>query len=218
MFRVNLPIRPTRHNFHSAADGQLGGIMKVYREWRISGENEFLISMYPKVKKSLDYCISTWDPRRVGSIEEPHHNTYDIEFWGPDGMHNSFYYGALSAFIRMSEFLDKDVTEYKKLLKKGRKFTETGLFNGEYFIQKIEWRGLNAKDPTVAQSFHSSYSPEAKEILEKEGPKYQYGNGCLSDGVLGSWLSRMCGMEETLNTEKVKSHLLSVHRYILRKI
>ena len=113
VFRVNLPIRPTRHNFHSAADGQLGGIMKVYREWRISGENEFLISMYPKVKKSLDYCISTWDPRRVGSIEEPHHNTYDIEFWGPDGMHNSFYYGALSAFIRMSEFLDKDVTEYK---------------------------------------------------------------------------------------------------------
>lgn len=66
----------------------------------------------------MDYCISTWDPRRVGSIEEPHHNTYDIEFWGPDGMHNSFYYGALSAFIRMSEFLDKDVTEYKKLLKK----------------------------------------------------------------------------------------------------
>ena len=217
VFRANLPIRPTRHNFHSAADGQLGGIMKVYREWRISGENEFLISMYPKVKKSLDYCISTWDPRRVGSIEEPHHNTYDIEFWGPDGMHNSFYYGALSAFIRMSEFLDKDVTEYKKLLKKGRKFTETGLFNGEYFIQNIEWRGLNAKDPTVAQSFHSSYSPEAKEILEKEGPKYQYGNGCLSDGVLGSWLSRMCGMEETLNTEKVKSHLLSVHRYNFKK-
>lgn len=76
---------------------------------------------------------------------------------------------------------------------------------------------MNAKDPTVAQSFHSSYSPEAKEILEKEGPKYQYGNGCLSDGVLGSWLSRMCGMEETLNTEKVKSHLLSVHRYNFKK-
>lgn len=95
VFRANLPIRPTRHDFHSAADGQLGGIMKVYREWRISGDNEFLISMYPKVKKSLDYCISTWDPRRVGSIEEPHHNTYDIEFWGPDGMHNSFCYGAL---------------------------------------------------------------------------------------------------------------------------
>lgn len=217
VFRANLPIRPTRHNFHSAADGQLGGIMKVYREWRISGDHDFLISMYPKVKKSLDYCISTWDPRLTGCIEEPHHNTYDIEFWGPDGMHNSFYYGALSAFVRMSEFLNKDAASYKKLLKKGKKYTETDLFNGEYFIQKIEWKGLNAKDPTVAQSFHSSYSPEAREILEKEGPKYQYGTGCLSDGVLGSWISRMCGMEETLDPAKVKSHLLSVRRYNFRE-
>lgn len=48
VFRVNLPIRPTRHNFHSAADGQLGGIMKVYREWRISGEK----SPYLYVSKS----------------------------------------------------------------------------------------------------------------------------------------------------------------------
>ena len=36
-FRVNLPISAPPHNFHAAADGQLGGIMKVYREWRISG-------------------------------------------------------------------------------------------------------------------------------------------------------------------------------------
>lgn len=217
VFRNNLPIRPTRHNFHSAADGQLGGIMKVYREWRISGDKGFLVDMYPKVKMSMDYCIDTWDPRKVGCIEEPHHNTYDIEFWGPDGMHNSFYYGALSAFIRMSEYLGKDTSSYKKLMKKGRRFTETALFNDEYFIQKIEWKGLNAKDPTVAQSFHSSYSPEARAVLEKEGPKYQYGIGCLSDGVLGSWISRMCGMEETLEPNKVKSHLLSVHRYNFKK-
>ena len=38
--------------------------------------------MYPAVKKSMDYCIRTWDPREVGAVEEPHHNTYDIEFWG----------------------------------------------------------------------------------------------------------------------------------------
>ena len=29
------------------------------------------------------------------------------------------------------------------------------------------------------------YPPEARALLEKEGPKYQYGTGCLSDGVLG---------------------------------
>jgi hypothetical protein len=34
-FRSNMPITPADHNFYAAADGQLGGIMKVYREWRI---------------------------------------------------------------------------------------------------------------------------------------------------------------------------------------
>ncbi len=95
----HLPIKPATHDFHAAADGQLGGIMKVYREWRISGDNEWLKKMYPMVKTSMDYCINTWDPRQKGVIEEPHHNTYDIEFWGPDGMHTSFYIGALNAII-----------------------------------------------------------------------------------------------------------------------
>ena len=63
-FRATLPIKPATHDFHAAADGQLGGIMKVYREWRISGDNEWLKKMYPMVKNSMDYCISTWDPRK----------------------------------------------------------------------------------------------------------------------------------------------------------
>ena len=33
----------------------------------------------------------------AGVLVEPHHNTYDIEFWGPDGMCTSFYLGALQA-------------------------------------------------------------------------------------------------------------------------
>ena len=49
--------------------------------------------------------------RNKGVIEEPHHNTYDIEFWGPDGMHSSFYIGALNAIIEMGKFLQKDVTQ-----------------------------------------------------------------------------------------------------------
>src|SRR5690606_16072520 len=80
-FRANLPITPVVHDYHPAADGQLGGILKVYRDWRISGNSHWLAGIFPKVKKSLDFCISTWDPKLRGVIEEPHHNTYDIEFW-----------------------------------------------------------------------------------------------------------------------------------------
>jgi uncharacterized protein (DUF608 family) len=215
-FRSALPIRPVDHNFYSAADGQLGGIMKVYRDWRISGDETFIRDMYPRVKASMDYCIATWDPRRAGLIEEPHHNTYDIEFWGPDGMHNSFYLGALNAFAAMSEYIGEDASAYRELAARGKAFTESELFNGEYFVQKIQWTGLQAPDPTGLTSWSVNYSDEARALLEREGPKYQYGNGCLSDGVLGSWIARVAGLEESLDAEKVKSHLLSVHRYNLK--
>ena len=39
-FRSGLPIRPIVHDFHAAADGRLGGIMKAFRDWRISGDTE----------------------------------------------------------------------------------------------------------------------------------------------------------------------------------
>ena len=218
-FRATLPIQPADHNFHAACDGQLGGIMKVYREWRISGDNEWLKKMYPMVKASMDYCIRTWDPKNKGVIEEPHHNTYDIEFWGPDGMHCSFYIGALNAITAMGKFLQKDVSLYEQLAEKGKKFMETELYDGEYFIQKIQFAGLNAPNPAevAKKSFGGEYSKEAIELLEKEGPKYQYGKGCLSDGVLGAWIARMCGLDDPIDTAKIKTHLLAVHRYNLEK-
>jgi uncharacterized protein (DUF608 family) len=220
-FRAALPIRPVDHGFYAAADGQLGGIMKVYREWRVSGDSEWMKKMYPMVKSSLDYCIRTWDPANKGVIEEPHHNTYDIEFWGPDGMCTSFYLGALSAMIAMGQFLKKrnDVSYYKALYSKGRNFIETKLFNGEYFFQKIQVAGLQAPNPIDAstKSMGGHYSDEAKALLEKEGPKYQYGNGCLSDGVLGAWIARVCGLDDPCDPAKITSHVSSVHKYNFRK-
>ena len=216
VFRSALPVRPVVHDFHSAADGQLGGIMKAYREWRISGNTNWLKGIFPNICKSMDYCIKVWDPRETGALEEPHHNTYDIEFWGPDGMCTSFYIGALQAIVLMGKALNEDVSSYETLMAKSKTYLETKLYDGEYFIHDIRWKDLDAPDPSKAQSFHSSYSKEAIEILEKEGPKYQYGKGCLSDGVLGSWLSLVCGMPEALDRKKVKSHLVAVHKYNLK--
>ena len=192
--------------------------MKVYREWRISGDNDWLKKIFPMVHSSMDYCIRTWDPHEKGIIEEPHHNTYDIEFWGPDGMHASFYLGALSAFVAMGKFVGKDVSRYEQILQKGKTFTEAELFDGEYFIQKIQYTGLKAKNPIEASaiSMGGNYSDEAKKLLEKEGPKYQYGKGCLSDGILGVWIARMCGLQDTIDSKKIKSHLVAVHKYNLK--
>ena len=57
-------------NSPPAADGQLGGIVKVYRDWRISGDTDWLRSLWPKVKASLNYCIEHWDPRHTGVLDQ----------------------------------------------------------------------------------------------------------------------------------------------------
>jgi hypothetical protein len=78
--------------------------------------------------------------------------------------------------------------------------------------------GLQAADPVAASKvgINMNYSPEAIELLQKEGPKYQYGNGCLSDGILGAWIGKMCGLHDFIAPEKVKSHLDAVYKYNLK--
>ncbi len=215
-FRSFLPIREIISEGWPASDGQLGGIMKVHREWRISGDAAWLRHMWPEVKKSLDYCIQKWDPRGRGVLEERHHNTYDIDYWGPDGHCSSFYLGALSAAAAMGEALGEDVSRYRGLLEKGKQYLETELYNGEYFYQKVIWEGLNEKyEPLAAAENGAGYQPVV-DLLNRQGPKYQYGSGCLSDGVLGFWIARMCFLGEIVDPAKVKSSLASIYKYNLK--
>jgi uncharacterized protein (DUF608 family) len=217
-FRSALPIQSPDHGWHAAADGQLGGIIKVYRDWRISGDMEWLRTLWPSVRASFEFCSSSWDPLEKGILEEPHHNTYDIEFWGPDGMCTSIYLGASKAMEEMALALGEDSEHYSLLLRKGSAFMESELYNGEYFFQKTQWKGLQteATDPT-SFAWNISYSEEAIELLKKEGPKYQYGSGCLSDGIIGAWFAQVAGVPEFLDREKVRNHLLSVHAYNLKQ-
>lgn len=210
-FRSSLPTRTAGHDFHAASDGQLGGIMKIYREWRISGDRDWMAAYWDKVKSSLDYCIRTWDKKHEGVLKEPHHNTYDIEFWGADAMCSSFYLGALKAAYVMGRELGKDADEYESLYIKGKEYIESKLFNGEYFFQETEWKTLEAKPDA------SKENEKCRALIEKEGPKYQFGTGCISDGMIGAWMARVCGLGDVLDSKKIKSHLLSVYKYNFRE-
>lgn len=218
-YRTALPIRPAGHQYYfAAADGQLGSIMRAFRDWRISGDSSWIRKLLPKIKLSLDYCIQTWDPNHKGILEEPHHNTYDIEFWGPEPMCTSIYLGALEAYIEIGKYFGEEVSVYRELLEKGKRYLENNLFNSEYFYQKIQWEGLQAANPiTFSGDAGEHYSPEATALLTKEGPKYQYGKGCLSDGVIGAWESLVCGLPSSLDTIKVRSHLSAVYKYNFKK-
>ncbi|MFC1735489.1 GH116 family glycosyl hydrolase [Candidatus Hydrogenedentota bacterium] len=213
-FRAPIPLRSITPHYQGAADGQLGGIMQIYREWRISGDEEWLKKVWPRAKASMDHSIGFWDPDERGVLVKAQHNTYDIQFFGPNSMCSSYYIGALQAVVKMGSFLGEDISRYEDLLQKGKTHIDSELFNGEYFHQKVEW-------DTLETPYHGlstmSKSPEGEAIIEKEGPKYQYGDGCLSDALVGLWLARMCGIDEDiLDREKVASTLKSIYKYNLK--
>jgi uncharacterized protein (DUF608 family) len=216
-FRAPLPIQAIQgpHKRPAAADGQLGGLMRMYRDWRVSGDTAWLRSLWPRMKQSLEFCISTWDPDHLGALVEPHHNTYDIEFWGPDAMCTSIYLGALRAMVLMGQALGEDTAAYAALAEKSRSYLETKLFNNRWFFQRVRWKDLKAKppldDPEQLKGIYTS--SEAIALCEKEGPKYQYGTGCLSDQLLGQFEAHACGLGRIVDAKKTRTALASVYKH-----
>jgi hypothetical protein len=175
--------------------------------------------MYPLARRSLEYCIRTWDPDRLGALIEPHHNTYDIEFWGPDAMCGSIYLGALSAISALAEALGEkeDATTYRELAERGARFLDRELFNGDYYQQKIRYRDLRDQSFMKKIEGVNAQSSEALRLLQREGPKYQYGSGCLSDGVIGAWMAALYGVETPMNRDYIRKTLQSIYLHNFRR-
>ncbi len=213
-FRASLPIGATAHDFHAASDGQLGGIIKLYRDFTICGDVAWLSQYWEAAQASIEYCIHTWDKKEEGVLREPHHNTYDIEFWGADGMCSSFYIGALAAMVEIGTVLGKEVSRYQALKDKGVAYLAEHLYNGEYYYHEVEWETLEAKLPDVGDvALNDAMSAEAIALIHQYGPKYQYGTGCISDGVLGFWMAQVAGLGIVADEDKIHQHLNSIYKY-----
>lgn len=50
-FRASLPLNEANKGNSAAADGQMGCIMKIYREWQLSGDTDFLKNNWEQIKK-----------------------------------------------------------------------------------------------------------------------------------------------------------------------
>ncbi|WP_214629247.1 GH116 family glycosyl-hydrolase [Paenibacillus agaridevorans] len=209
-FRLLLPPERTTteisHNTgtkqRAAADGQMGGIMKVYREWKISGNTEWLKSIWPEVKKALEYAWDTtnedwWDRDKDGVMEGEQHHTLDVEIYGPNSYITGLYHGALLAASLMADALgDKSGLIYREMYEIGRKWMDDNLFNGEYFYQKID-----------LQDSRFPVDPELGEI------KYQIGEGCHIDQVLGQWHAHIIGLGYIIDQQKVRKSVESIYKY-----
>ena len=210
-FRMPLPLgtKATR-SFHPAADGQMGTVMQVYREWLICGDDRWLRKMWPKTKKALEFAWKYWDADKDGVMEGMQHNTYDIEYYGPNTVVGSLYLGALRAGELMAEKLGEPdrAAEYRALRERGAAWMDKHLFNGEYYEQKVKPKA------------HEAWPKHLRELAEKHGrddkfpwPKWQYGKGCTSDQLIGQWYAHMLGLGDLFDRRHVRKALQSVFHY-----
>ncbi len=176
-----------RSNRAYAADGQCGTILKAYREHTMSPDNTFLKHNWTKIKKALQFSIDH-DQNKDGFIEDSQHNTYDINFQGPNTFVGSLYLAALRAGEEMAREMGEDefADECHRIFESGKKLTIENLWNGEYFIQLVDL---------------------------KEYPKYQYGEGCLSDQLFGQGWAHQLALGYIYPKDKVKSAYKSIWKY-----
>ncbi len=176
-----------RSNRAYAADGQCGTILKAYREHLCSADGAFLTQNWPRIKKALEFSISQ-DDNDDGLIENSQHNTYDINFEGPNTFVGSLYLAALRAGEEMAKLMgDAEFAQRcRRIFESGSRLSVERLWDGEYFIQVVD--------------------------LQKY-PKYQYEKGCLSDQLFGQGWACQLGLGDIYPPANVKQALGSIWKY-----
>ncbi len=209
-FRVGLPLASRARDFgKAAADGQMGCVMKAFRDWKMSGDDAWLRGLWPKVKGALAFAWipGGWDANKDGVMEGCQHNTMDVEYYGPNPQMELWYLGALRAAEEMAARVGDG--EFRRtcrgLFENGRTWTDAHLWNGEYYEHEVR----PPKSPSdVAPSLRVGMG--AKDLAE---PDYQLGKGCLVDQLVGQFMARVCGLGSLVDPGHARTTLRSILKY-----
>ncbi|WP_047524479.1 GH116 family glycosyl-hydrolase [Microbacterium sp. ZOR0019] len=168
-----------------AVDGQLGTLLRLHREWRFSGDDDFLRELWPAAARTLDYAIREWDRDGDGLLDGELHNTYDIEFHGAEPLANGVYLAALRAGARMAAHLGERARAegWSARADHVAAAMDETLWNGEYYRQVID---------------------------DVDAHRYQYGDGILTDQLLGQFHAFVNGLGYILPADRVGSALAAI--------
>ena len=208
-FRILLPLEKARDYGLAAADGQFGSVLKLFRDWRLYGDDEWLRRLWPACRRSLEFAWikGGWDADRDGLAEGAQHNTMDVEYYGPNPEVQSWYLAALAAAVEMAGTVGDNefAVSCQALLESGQRLTEAQLFNGLYYQQRIDPPGD-----------FSEISPRLRHVnMGAENamdPEFQVGDGCVADQLVGDTYAQVAGLPRLLDPEHVKSALSSIHK------
>jgi len=191
-FRARKVLEDPEWKLSAAVDGQNGTIVRLYREWKLSGDNSLIDDLGESALLALDYALPTWDSDGDGVLDSEQHNTYDIEFYGPNSLANSMYFAALKAGVEIASYLglEDKAKHYQQQFDSASKLMDEMLWGGEYYIQQIE---------------------------DVDRYRYQYGKGCLSDQILGQYMAHICNLGYVLPEQHIKDTIHSIYKYNFKK-
>jgi non-lysosomal glucosylceramidase len=174
-------------NDFPAIDAQAGTILRALREHQMSVDAAFLQRTWPQIKRATQWLIAK-DGNGDGLIESNQHNTLDTDWFGPVAWLSGLYLSALTAAAAMAnEVGDAEFErQCRGILAVGPKNLVAQLFDGEYFIDKVDPKHLDAINS---------------------------GTGCEIDQVFGQSWAFQVGLPRVLPREETLSALKSLWRY-----
>lgn len=210
-FRQMLPDGIDRFGY-AAADGQMGQVIKAYLDWQLSGDTEWLRGHWRNIRRAIAFAWlpGGWDANRDGVMEGVQHNTYDVEFYGPNPLGGVYYLGALRACEEMARALGDAAAaeEYRALFRSGSAWIDSHLFNGEYYVQQVRGIPKSGILPSTVGDMGAD---------RPEQPEFQMGEGCLADQLIGQYLADIAGLGPLLDPAHIRKTLESIHRYNYRR-
>ncbi|MCE9590205.1 MAG: hypothetical protein K8S99_06740 [Planctomycetes bacterium] len=212
-FRVNLPIARAQEWKHAAADGQMGTLVRLYRDWRLCGDDKWLRAIWPAARRAIEFCWADggWDGDRDGVMEGCQHNTMDVEYFGPNPQMQVWYLAALRACEEMARHADDDAfaDRCRALFETGRAWTDANLFNGDYYehhVRPITDETKIAKGLRIGMG-----SPDMSD------PLFQLGAGCLVDQLVGQYMAHAVGLGYVIDPEHSRKTHASIMRFNFKR-
>ena len=204
-FRTLLPLGRPRGDFLPCLDGQMATVIKIYRDWKLTGDGQWVKDNWFHIKRVLEFAWSDrnaheWDSNRDGVLEGRQHHTLDRELFGPSSWLQGMYLTALKAAAELAAFVGDlpAQKQYAKLFENGCRYTDTQLFNGAYYIQKVD---LNDQAYCTRFACPEYWNEESGQL------KYQIADGCAIDQLLGQWHANLCGLGDIFDPNQRKTAL-----------
>ena len=172
----------------AAVDGQMGSVLRAWREYQFSGDRDFVAEIWDGVKRAIGFASAYWDHDKDQVLDGVQHNTYDIEFHGPNPLCGIYYLAALRAAEEMARLMNEPdlAARCRAAFETGGANLEAMLWNGEFYVQRLD---------------------------DVDAHKYQHGVGCLSDQLLGELHARILGLGYTLPADHIRSALKAIFEH-----